>query len=67
MAVKLVVFAATLALAAGARRKAAAVPDPNCIVTSTSVDGTEESRDCFMVSAAEQQPGTKGRFESCTQ
>lgn len=55
----------TLALAAS--RKAKPVPATDCFVTSTSVDGTEEPRDCFILSADEVKPGTKGRFESCTQ
>jgi hypothetical protein len=60
----------SLALGASAARrgaKSAAVADPNCVVTSTSVDGTEEQRDCFLVSDSDMKPGTKGRFESCTQ
>ena len=57
-----------LALAGAAKKKGGgAVIDPDCVVTSTSVDGTEETRDCYMITASEMTPGTKGRFESCTQ
>jgi len=66
MAVRLVL--ASLALAAGAKRnKAAGVPLSDCIVTSTAVDGTEERRECFLMADEDLKPGTKGRFESCTQ
>ena len=56
-----------VAALAATKRKASAVPDPDCIVTSTTVDGTEEKRDCYLLSDTEMKPGTKGRFESCTQ
>ncbi len=65
MAVRLLVV--SLALAAGATRRAKAVPSEDCIVTSTSVDGIEERRDCYVLTESETKPGTKGRFESCTQ
>ena len=52
---------------AASKRKTSAVPATDCIVTSTSVDGTEEPRDCYLIDAAEMKPGTKGMFESCTQ
>ena len=60
-------LAATLVIASGAKRRTNAVPSTDCIVTSTTVDGAEERRDCFVLAEAELQPGTKGRFESCTQ
>ena len=60
-------LAATLVIASGAKRRTNAVPSTDCIVTSTTVDGTEEKRDCYLLSEAEMQPGTKGRFQSCTQ
>ena len=65
MAVRL--LAVTLALAAGATKRTKAVPSTDCIVTSTAVDGTQESRDCYVLSDSQIKPGTKGRFESCTQ
>ena len=43
------------------------MPDPDCIVTSTAVDGTKEGRECYVLSDEQIKPGTKGRFESCTQ
>ena len=68
MAVRTAVLLASLALAGGAKkRKPAEVPATDCIVTSTALDGTEETRDCFLLSESFSQPGTKGRFESCTQ
>ena len=64
MAVRLLI--ASLALASGVKRRAS-VPSEDCIVTSTSVDGTEETRDCFILSEKETKPGTRGKFQSCTQ
>lgn len=61
--------AATLVtlVALAAARRAKPVPATDCFVTSTAVDGTEEKRDCFILSEEETKPGSKGRFESCTQ
>ena len=58
---------ASLAVAAGAKRSKNGVPLADCIVTSTALDGTEERRECYLMSDSEMKPGTKGRFESCTQ
>ena len=57
----------TLVLVLGAKKGNKLTPATDCIVTSTSVDGTEEPRDCFLLSEQDTKPGTKGRFESCTQ
>lgn len=59
----------TLLSLAGAAKKAKLQPSEDCKVTSKYPDGTEVSRDCYVLSenAPELKPGTKGRFESCTQ
>ena len=53
-------------LAFGATKKQ---PSSDCMVTVTSADGTTEPRDCYVLdpSSKELKPGTKARFESCTQ
>ena len=52
-----------------AAKKGKLQPSEDCKVTSSYEDGTEVSRDCYVLSedSAELRPGTKGRFESCTQ
>lgn len=55
----------SIAVAAAAKAK----PSEDCIVTSTFADGSTEQRDCYVLdpTSKELQPGTKARFESCTQ
>ena len=50
-------------------RKAKLTPSDECTVTSKFTDGTEIIRDCYVLepNAKDLLPGTKGRFESCTQ
>ncbi len=68
MQARTTLFLGALALAGAAKKRSGgAVVDKDCIVTSTLLDGTEEPRDCYMLTDTEMQPGTKGRFESCTQ
>ena len=61
--------ALTVLSLAAAAKKAKLQPSEDCKVTSTYADGTEVTRDCYVLSedSAELRPGTKGRFESCTQ
>jgi len=65
MAVMRAVAFACLLASVGAR-KSRPKPSDDCIVTSTFEDGRQESRDCFIMSEEEMEPGTHGRFESCT-
>ena len=61
-------LAMTLAVSAGAAKKKMQ-PSADCMVTSAYPDGTEIKRDCYVLNedSAELKPGTRGRFESCTQ
>jgi len=58
---------AAATLAAGAAKRGSQKPATDCFVTATYPDGREEPRECFVLSAEASKPGTKGRFESCTQ
>lgn len=53
--VAILLFAALGAEAA--RKKAAPVKDPSCVVTASYPDGREEARDCYSLSDAEMAPG----------
>ena len=57
------------ALLAAAAAKSKARPSSDCVVTVTLSDGTTEPRDCYVMepNSKDLQPGTKARFESCTQ
>ena len=50
-----------------AAAKAKAKPSADCHVTVTTADGETEQRDCYISDGAGGEPGTLGRFESCTQ
>ena len=66
-ALRLLTLSAIMVSAGAAKRKL--TPSEDCIVTSTYPDGTKTQRDCYVLSenSPELRPGTKGRFESCTQ
>jgi len=56
-------------LSASAAKPRKQQPSSDCIVTVTLSDGSTEPRDCYVMDASSKdlQPGTKARFESCTQ
>lgn len=66
-AMRLLALSALVLSASAGKRKLQ--PSEDCLVTSTYPDGTQMTRDCFVLSegSAELKSGTKGRFESCTQ
>ena len=53
-------LAVALAVAAAAQRD-------SCTAKAVYPDGSEEERECTLMSERQMAPGTKARFESCTQ
>ena len=53
-------LAVALAVGAAAQRD-------SCTAKAVYPDGSEEERECTLMSERQMAPGTKARFESCTQ
>ena len=45
----------------------AAAQRDSCTAKAVYPDGSEEERECTLMSERQMAPGTKARFESCTQ
>ena len=52
-------------VAAGAAQRRSSSSD--CTAKAVYPDGTEEERECTLMNEKQLAPGTKARFESCTQ